>query len=147
MPTKPQGVEKEEVRGRGRPRGSKDPTKLRLKACPKTAKEKYKKWYSELGVVAIYGVDKYTVELLEYMWKDPSQEFIVCDPIEQHVANLTRKIGALPYSIYRYEATSHVGFVESGMYPLVVVSSKYIKELEKHPNPHGVTLLCLEDLA
>lgn len=132
-------------RGPGRPKGSKDSRKIPLKPSPKDAKQDYKKYYGEVGLVAIYGVDNYTEELIHYMWKDPKQEFVVCDPTEQLVANLTRKIGNLPLSLYRYEAVHHSGFIESGMYPIVVVAKKYKDMVLKLPNPYGVEIICLED--
>lgn len=135
----------EENRGRGRPKGSKDSHKISLKPSPKDAKQDYKKYYGDIGLVAIYGVDEYTTELVRYMWKDPSQEFVVCDPTEQLVANLTREIGNLPYSMYRYEAVHHNGFIEEGMYPVVVVAKKYKEAVMKLPNPHDVIIICLED--
>lgn len=129
----------------GRPKGSKDPRKIKLKPSPKTAKEDYAKYYSELGIVAIYGVDDFTKELLFYMWNDPSQEFVACDPVEQHLANLTREVGNRANSMYRYTAVHHSGFIESGYYPVVVVSKKYKEKVMELPNPHSVKIICLED--
>lgn len=131
---------------RGRPKGSRDSHKIKLKPNPKDAKERYAKKYGDIGLVAIYGVDEFTTELVKYMWNDPTQEFIVCDPIEQYVANLTRDIGSRPYSMYRYDSTHHVGFIESGMYPVVVVAKRCLEDVKKLPNPHDVELVCLEDL-
>ena len=136
----------EEKRGRGRPKGSKDVKKIKLKSSPKDAKQLYKQAYGDIGLVAIYGVDEYTAELVRYLWKDPSQEFVVTDPVEQRVANLTREIGSLPYSMYRYEAVHHVGFLESGMFPVVVCAKEYHEELLKRHNPHNVDIVCLEDI-
>lgn len=133
-------------RKRGRPPGSKDSTKIKLKPSVKDARKVYAKRYSELGLVAIYGVDKFTKELVYHMWNDPNQEFVVCDPIEQHVANLTRDIGSRPYSLHRYEAVHPVNFIESGLYPVVVVAAAYKEQVSKLPNPHNVEIICLEDL-
>ena len=137
--------EKKTNRGRGRPKGSKDTRKIKLKPSPKDAKQDYAKMYGDIGLVAIYGVDDYTKELLKYMWNDPTQEFVVCDPVEQYAANLTREIGALPYSMYRYDAVHHNGFIEEGLYPVVVVAKRYADDVRKLPNPHDVQIICLEE--
>lgn len=140
-------MEGEEVEKKkaGRPKGSTDNKnkKIKLKPRPDTAKEYFKKDYKDLGLVAIYGVDDFTKELIEYLWKDMTKEFVVTDPVEQQCATLTRAIGNLPYSLYRYEQVNHVGFIESGLYPVVVVAEKYWEKVVKLPNPEKVELVCL----
>ena len=139
-------VEKQEPkkRGRGRPAGSKDkPKKIKLKPSPKTAKEDYKKKYGEYAFTAIYGWDIFTEELVKYLWNDPQHEFVACDPVPQRISNFNRAIGALPWSMYRWDAVSHVGFIESGMYPVVVVAEDYWEEVNKLPNDNDVELICL----
>ena len=134
----------EKPRGRGRPKGSKDaPKKLKLKPSPKTAKEDFKKKYSSVGLVAIFGIDEFTKELVYYMWDDPTQEFVVTSPIEQETANFTREIGSRPYSMYRYDQVSPLGFIEEGHFPVVVVAEEYWDKVSKLPNPHDVKLICL----
>jgi hypothetical protein len=131
-------------RGRGRPKGSKDaPKKIKLKPSPKTAKEDYKKKYGEYEFTAIYGFDNFTEELVRYLWSDPNHEFIATDPVEQKLANFNRSIGSLPYSMYRWDITSHVGFIEEGMFPVVVVAEEYWEQANKLPNEHDVELICL----
>jgi len=132
-------------RGRGRPKGSSDEkvTKIKLKPRPDTAKEYFKKEYRNLDVIAVYGVDVFTEELIKYLWKDMTKEFVVTDPVEQRLSNLTRSIGNLPYSIYRYQQVHHVGFIEEGFHPVVVVAEKYWEEVSKLPNPEKVELVCL----
>ena len=129
----------------GRPKGSSDkkPQKIKLKPRPDSAKDQFKKDYKDLTLVAIYGVDDFTEELIKHLWKDMTKEFVVTDPVEQYCANLTRTIGGLPYSMYRYEQVSHVGFIEEGYYPVVVVAEKYWEEVSKLPNPEEVELVCL----
>ena len=137
---------KETKRGRGRPKGSTDSksvTKIKLKPRPDTAKEYFKKEYKDLDVIAVYGVDDFTKELIKYLWKDMTKEFVVTDPVEQKLANLTRTIGNLPYSMYRYEQVHHVGFIEEGHYPVVVVAEEHWDEVVKLPNPEEVHLVCL----
>ena len=134
----------EEPKKPGRPKGSSDPKKIKLKPSPKTAKEDYAKKYGDIGLVAVYGVDDFTKELIYYLWNDPKQEFVVTDPVDQYLANLTKEIGNRPYSLYRYEAVRHVGFVESGQFPVIVVANKYWEQVKKLPNPEKVELVNLE---
>jgi len=137
----------EPKRGRGRPKGSTDAPKrvkkIKLKPRPETAKEDFKKKYKDLDTIAIYGVDAFTEELIKYLWKDMTKDFVVTDPVEQKSANLTRNIGNLPYSIHRYEQVHHVGFIEEGYYPIVVVAEEYWDTVVKLPNPEQVKLVCL----
>jgi hypothetical protein len=129
----------------GRPKGSSDkkPQKIKLKPRPDTAKEYFKKEYRDLDLIAIYGVDDFTEELIKYLWKDMTKEFVITDPIEQRAGTLTRVIGSLPYSMYRYEQINHVGFIEEGLYPVVVVAEEYWETVSKLPNPEEVELVCL----
>jgi len=129
----------------GRPKGSTDKKvqKIKLKPRPDTAKEYFKKDYRDLDLIAVYGVDAFTEELIKYLWKDMTKEFVVTDPVEQRAGTLTRTIGNLPYSLYRYEQVHHVGFIEEGYYPVVVVAEEYWEEVSKLPNPEGVELVCL----
>ena len=130
----------------GRPKGSTDTPKvkkIKLKPRPDTAKEYFKKDYKDLGTIAIYGVDNFTEELIKYLWKDMTKDFVVTDPIEQKVANLTKTIGNLPYSMYRYDQMNHVGFIEEGFFPVVVVAEEYWDQVSKLPNPENVELVCL----
>ena len=129
----------------GRPKGSSDkkPQKIKLKPRPDSAKDQFKKDYKDLTLVAIYGVDDFTEELIKHLWKDMTKEFVVTDPVEQYCANLTRTIGSLPYSMYRYEQVNHVGFIEEGYYPVVVVAEKYWEDVSQLPNPEEVELVCL----
>jgi hypothetical protein len=129
----------------GRPKGSTDKKvqKIKLKPRPDSAKEYFKKEYRDLSLIAIYGVDDFTEELIKYLWKDMTKDFVVTDPVEQRVGNLTRAIGNLPYSLYRYEQVNHVGFIEEGYHPVVVVAAEYWEEVSKLPNPEEVELVCL----
>ena len=130
---------------RGRPKGSSDnkPTKIRLKPSPKSAKEAFKQDFKDLDTIAIYGVDNFTEELIRYLWPDMNKNFVVTDPIDQKVATLTRSIGSLPYSMYRYEQLSHVGWIEEGLFPVVIVAEEHWDTVSKLPNPNKVLLFCL----
>jgi hypothetical protein len=135
---------KEEVkRGRGRPKGSSDKRKIKLKPNPKSAKEDFAKKYEGLDLVAVYGYDEFTFELITHLWKNPSIEFVFTDPIPSRGAHMTRHIGNLSWSIHRYEVMTHVGFIEEGYFPVVVVSDDCWEEVSKLPNPHEVELVSL----
>jgi len=149
LPEKPKEVpivvEKKKREMRGRPKGSSDnkPTKIKLKPTPKSAVLAFKEEFKGLPIVAIYGVDEFTEELIKTLWSNPNISFAVTDPIPQHSANLTRSIGSLPYSIYRYSQFHHNGFIEQGRYPVIVVSDKYWDAVNKLPNPNKVIFTCL----
>jgi len=127
----------------GRPAGSKDKKKKVLKPNPVTAKHDYKKKYGYMNFTAIYGFDSYTEELVRYLWKDPEHEFVATDPNDSKLGNFNRSIGNLSWSIYRWDIMSHVGFIEEGRFPVVVVAAEYWDEVKKLPNPHDVKLICL----
>lgn len=138
----------EEKRGRGRPAGSTNKTtvkKIKLKPHPKHAKDDFYKKYRHLGVLAVYGVDDFTNEVIDKFWGDPDQDIVATDPVDQELANLNRRMGNLPWSMYRWEAVNHVGFIEEGIYPVVVVAKKYKEQVMALPNPEGVEIICLED--
>jgi hypothetical protein len=134
-------------KGRGRPKGSTDNKvkKIKLKPSPKTAKEDFYKKYKDIGLLAVYGVDEFTKELIMHFWKDPNQDIVATDPVDQELANLNRHMSGLSFSMYRWEVQHHVGFIEEGYYPVVVVAKKYWDTVIKLPNPEEVELVCLED--
>ena len=149
LPKKPKEepivVEKKKREMRGRPKGSSDnkPTKIKLKPTPKSAVDAFKQDFKGLNMIAIYGVDEFTEELIKALWTNPNINFAVTDPITQLSANLTRSIGSLPYSIYRYSQYHHNGFIEQGKYPVIIVADKYWETVMKLPNPNKVIFTCL----
>jgi len=149
LPEKPKEVpivvEKKKREMRGRPKGSSDnkPTKIKLKPTPKSAVDAFKQDFKGLNMIAIYGVDEFTEELIKALWTNPNINFAVTDPITQLSANLTRSIGSLPYSIYRYSQYHHNGFIEQGKYPVIIVADKYWETVMKLPNPNKVIFTCL----
>lgn len=132
-------------KGRGRPKGSKDKKKIKLKPSPKTAKEDFYRKYKDIGLLAVYGHDEFTQELIMHFWKDPSQDIVATDPVPQKLANLNRHMGNLSFSMYRWEAVSPVGFIEEGLYPVVVVAKEYKEKVLALPNPNDIEIVCLED--
>jgi len=130
---------------RGRPKGSSDnkPTKIKLKPTPKSAVDAFKQDFKGLTMIAIYGVDDFTEQLIKSLWTDPNINFAVTDPIPQISANLTRSIGSLPYSMYRYSQYHPNGFIEQGKYPVIIVADKYWEMATSLPNPNKVVFTCL----
>jgi len=138
-------IEEKPPERRGRPRGSSDnkPVKIKLKPSPKSAIDSFKQEFKGLGLIAVYGVDEFTDKLVRSLWSDPQINFIVTDPVDQRSANLTRSIGSLPFSIYRYAQKHPNGFIESGQYPVIIVAEEYWERVNKLPNPNRVTFTCL----
>ena len=130
---------------RGRPKGSSDnkPTKIKLKPSPKSAVQAFKEDFKGLDIVAIYGVDEFTDKLIRELWSDPNKEFVVTDPIDQRAGTLTRSIGSLPYSMYRYNQIRPQGFIEEGLFPVIIVAEEYWNMVMKLPNPNKVIFTCL----
>ena len=140
---KPKPKKKKELRGR--PKGSSDnkPTKIKLKPSPKSAVQAFKEDFKGLDIVAIYGVDEFTDKLIRELWSDPNKEFVVTDPIDQRAGTLTRSIGSLPYSMYRYNQIRPQGFIEEGLFPVIIVAEEYWNMVMKLPNPNKVIFTCL----
>ena len=130
---------------RGRPKGSSDnkPTKIKLKPTPKSAVQAFKEDFKGLDIIAVYGVDEFTDKLIRELWSDPNKEFVVTDPVDQRSATLTRSIGSLPYSMYRYNQLRPQGFIEGGMFPVIIVAEEYWDMVMKLPNPNKVIFVCL----
>jgi len=139
---KPIVSEKDAPKKVGRP-----PAKIRLKPDPKTSKEKYYRLYGDLGVCCVYGIDEFTDELIDYLWKKPEMTFIVTDPVETIIANTNRKYGARSFSMYRWDMVHHQGFIEQAQGLIVVVASKYYDTVRKLPRAENVKLVVLEDLS
>ena len=130
---------------RGRPKGSSDnkPTKIKLKPTPKSAVQAFKEDFKGLDIIAVYGVDEFTDKLIRELWSDPNKEFVITDPVDQRSATLTRSIGSLPYSMYRYNQMRPQGFIEGGMFPVIIVAEEYWDMVMKLPNPNKVIFTCL----
>jgi len=142
---KKKAVEEPKKERRGRPKGSSDkkPTKIKLKPTPKSATEAFKEEFKGLDCIAIYGVDEFTEKLIRELWSDPNKNFVVTDLVDQRSATLTRSIGSLPYSMYRYNQMRPQGFIESGMFPVIIVAEEYWENVNKLPNPNKVIFTCL----
>jgi len=120
--------------------------KLRLKHNPKTAREDYYKKYRDLELCLVYGIDEFTVELIEYMWKHPEKKIIVTDPNEDKLSNLNRIYSGRSFSMYRWEIHPVSKFVEEPLGQVMVVSKLHIDTVKKLPNPYGVKFIVLEDI-
>ena len=131
---------------RGRKPGTKMTPKVRLKHNPKTAREDFLKKYKDVTSFGIYGIDKYTEEIIEHLWTNPEVSFLVTDPNQSVLANTNRKFGQRSFSMYRWEVVKTSGFIEQPKVEVIIVSSKYYDELKKRPNPYNVELIVLEEI-
>ena len=127
---------------RGRPPAK----KVKLKHNPKSAKEDFLKRYKGVTEVGIYGIDKFTLEIINHLWKNPEVSFLATDPNESVLDNANRDYAQRSFSMYRWEVVKTSGFIEQPQVEVIIVSSKYIEEVKKRPNPYNVELIVLEDL-
>jgi len=130
---------------RGRPAGQGNKIKFG-RLTPLGAKEKYYEDYGTLGEVLVYGIDEYTEALIDYLWTKPEMKITLTDPVESVMTNINRRIGGLSMSMFRWEIISHIGVVEEGYFPVIVVAKKYKEEVLALPNPYNVEIICLEEL-
>ena len=121
--------------------------KIKLKPRPKDAKQAYLKRYADLGVLAVYGLDEFTDELIQEAWKNPNIEIFLCDSREALLDNYNRKMSQRSFSMFRWNAVRTSGFFETPVSPVVVVAKDYIDEAKKRPNPYNTLYVLLEDFA
>lgn len=145
---------KEAPRKAGRPKKGPDMSKppqaprvkVKLKPDPVDAKKRYSKMFGNLNVAAIYGVDEFTRELIEALWKDPHIEKIYCTDLNQDkLARINKEISQRSFSLYRWEACSVGDFMEYPSYPVVVVAKEHLAEATRR-NKHQLQLVVLEEL-
>jgi len=116
------------------------------KLTPVGAKEKYYEMYGEIAECAIYGCDDYTEELIEYLWTKPEMHITLTDPAQYKLDYYNKLIGDRSFSMHRWEAVNHVGFIESGYWPVIVVAKHYLEQVKGLPNPYNVKLVVLEEI-
>ena len=125
-----------------------NPNKRRTTPSPKMTSEKYFHLFlkEQPDIVAIYGLDKHTENLIETAWKNPEINIVCCHPVEQILANINRKMGQLSFSMYRWEVRNPSMFFEHPVAKIVVVAKDYYDEAKKRGNPFNTTYVILEDL-
>lgn len=128
-----------------KPRG-RAATKIKLKHNPKSAREDFLKKYKGVTDFGIYGIDNFTKEIIDHLWKNPEVSFLVTDPNQSALDNANREYGQRSFSMYRWEAIPPSGFIEEPQVEVIIVASKYIDEVKKRPNPYNVDLIVLEDI-
>ncbi|MDB9857755.1 hypothetical protein OAC63_05140, partial [Amylibacter sp.] len=131
---------------RGRKPGVKMTPKIKLKHSPKTAREDFLKAYKGVTYFGVYGIDKFTKEIINYLWKNPEISFLVTDPNQSVLDNVNKEFGQRSFSMYRWEAVKTSNFIETPQVDVIIVSSRYIDEVRKRPNPENVQLVVLEDI-
>ena len=120
--------------------------KMKLKADPTDAKKRYVRMFKNERVAAIFGVDQFTEELIEFLWKDPNIECIYCtDTNQDRLAKINKKISQRSFSMYRWEACAVSDFMEYPAYSVVVVSKEHFEEAKRR-NKHSLQLVVLEEL-
>jgi hypothetical protein len=129
-------------RGRGRP----PIEKVKLKSSPRYAVEDYNKKYKNESVCCVYGIDEFTLLLLESLWLNPEILFYVTDPNPTILANVNRNFSQRSMSMYRWHVSSCSDFISKPPNNLMIVSSKHIDQVKKLHNPENVEFIVLEEL-
>jgi len=120
--------------------------KVKLKHNPKTAFEDLQKKYKEVTDWGIYGIDDFTMELVNKLWNNPEITFHATDLNEDRLSYANRIFGQRSFSMYRWNIYSHQGFVEEPVVDVIVCSKLVWSEVKKLHNPYNVDLLLLEEI-
>jgi hypothetical protein len=129
---------------KGRPRGR--ATKVKLKHNPKTAFEDLLKKYKEVTDWGIFGIDDFTMEVINRLWNNPEITFHVTDLNEDRLSYANRIYGQRSFSMYRWNIYSHQGFIETPCVEVMLCSKLVWEEISKLPNPYDVDLILLEEI-
>ena len=133
-------------RKRGPKPGSKRVTKIKLKPQPKGTRQDLLKKYKSVTNWGIYGLDHFTIEVINHLWKNPEITFHVTDTVESRLDNANRTFGQRSFSVYRWEVYPPSGFIEEPVVDIILCSKELYEEATSRPNPYGVKLLLLEDI-
>ena len=129
----------------GKPRG-RPSTKVKLKHNPKSARQDFLKKFKDLDSIGVYGVDKFTTEIINYLWENPEISFHVTDSNRSRLDNSNRAFGQRSFSMYRWNVYPESGFIEQPLVEAIIVSKDCWEEVNKRPNPYDVKLLLLEEI-
>jgi hypothetical protein len=106
----------------------------------------FSKAFSEIRVFSVYGLDEYTEYLIKTMYKDPQIVTIYAtDPDESKLANFNRYMSGLKFSLYRWGALSHKGFVEEPPTSVMVVSKEHFENVMSRLK-YDIEIVVLEEL-
>jgi len=137
---------KETPKKRGRKPGSKMTSKVRLKHNPKTAKEDLFKKYKDVQDWGIYGIDDFTLEIVNSLWTNPEITFHATDTNQDRLSYANRMFGSRSFSMYRWNIYSHQGFIEHPVVDIIVCSKELYPVAKSLPNPYNVNLILLEEI-
>jgi hypothetical protein len=137
-------VNTEEPKKRGRPKGT--PHKIKLKPDLNYIIQDYNKKYKSESVCCVYGIDEFTLGLLESLWQNPEIIFYVTDPNSTILSNVNRNFAQKSMSMYRWHVSSCSDFISKPLNNLMIVSSKHIDQVKKLHNPENVEFIVLEEL-
>jgi hypothetical protein len=131
-----------------KPKGhlKKRPAKVKLKHNPTTAREDLFKKYKTVTDWGIYGIDDFTMEIVNHLWNNPEITFHATDINEDRLSYANRTFGARSFSMYRWNVYSHQGFVEEPVVEIIVCSKELYPVIKKLPNPYNVKLILLEEI-
>ena len=126
---------------KGRP-----PKKVKLRHNPATAREDLLKKYKEVADWGVYGIDDFTMELVNHLWNDPEITFHATDTNEDRLSYANRVFGQRSFSMYRWYTYSHQGFIEEPIVDVIICSKALYPVAKSMPNPYNVKLLLLEEI-
>jgi len=131
---------------RGPKPGSKRVTKIKLKPQPKNTRQDILKKYKSVTDWGIYGIDDFTLEVINHLWKNPEITFHVSDTKESRLDNANRIFGQRSFSMYRWEVYPPSGFIEECPTDIILCSKELYPEACSRPNPYNVKIILLEDV-
>jgi hypothetical protein len=129
----------------GKPRG-RPSNKIKLKHNPKSSRQDFLKKFKDIDSIGIYGVDKFTTEIINHLWENPEISFHVTDSNRSRLDNSNKLFGQRSFSMYRWNVYPESGFIEQPVVDIILVSKDCWEEVNKRPNPYGVELLLLEEI-
>ena len=129
---------------KGRPK--KTPSKIKLKHNPTTAREDLLKKYKDVTDWGIYGIDDFTMEIVDHLWNNPEITFHATDTNEDRLSYSNRIFGQRSFSMYRWNIYSHQGFIEEPCVDIIICSNELYPVAKSLPNPDNVKLILLEKI-
>lgn len=112
---------------------------LKIKPLPKDSSKSYYRAYGNRGICAIYGIDNFVLELIEYLWKIDN-DFVVCltDPNTDRLDNLNKLMVNRSNSLHRWNRMSLDGFLEEPVTDVIIVTPEYFEEVKSKQSKKSV---------
>lgn len=131
----------------GRPKKDPNaPPKLKLKPAIKDANKTYYKKYGYQGVAAIYGIDKYTESLINYLWEIPDFDIVCTDPREEVLSAINRDISSRSFSMYRWMMVNWQEFIANPPATIIVIAAQFEKDAMKIKNVNNTKYVIMDKL-